>query len=514
MSHSVAPTAARPIRTFVVIALAIALVAIGASTFDYMLEAMQVDLGFAIDTGNAVMLIPEIGGLALVFVAGAMGDHLGRRRMIIAGAAVFALGAALVTVAPGVGVVAAGRALEGAGSVVTAIVGLALLADTYVTPRQRSLAFGAGASIIPAVFILAPIAGAWITEHGTWRLVGALWIGAGAATAAAAWVLLPVDPARTRVELVTPLLGGAVLACIALACTMIGMGSTVPALITLGAAAVAAAVLAITMRMMDAPGLDLRIPRSLTGALTLVAIMVANAVNLLFFTTLLLQYRYGVGIVALALIMIPVQIAGVFGGLAGGALMSRVGVVPAAIGMTLLAGLVALLAIPLGEGTPVWIAVGTASLYSVFDAANSGPLTARVMNLAEPDGEGGAAAQREAWSSIGTAIGGIVAGILIFGSFHASLADNLVARGVPTATAATISEHVRDGAVVSDVAHTYDLPPRALRGVTNGERPVLTGAQFDAYAMTGVATAITYGVAAGLLGLSALTERRRRTRTG
>ena len=191
MSTPVAPTAARPIRTFVVIALAIALVAIGASTFDYMLEAMQVDLGFAIDTGNAVMLIPEIGGLALVFVAGAMGDHLGRRRMIIAGAAVFALGAALVTIAPGVGVVAAGRALEGAGSVVTAIVGLALLADTYVTPRQRSLAFGAGASIIPAVFILAPIAGAWITEHGSWRLVGALWIGAGAATAAAAWVLLP-----------------------------------------------------------------------------------------------------------------------------------------------------------------------------------------------------------------------------------------------------------------------------------------------------------------------------------
>lgn len=512
MTSRAAPPAAHPIRTFIVIAFAVSLVAVGASMFDYMLDAMQVDLGFAMDTGNAVMLIPEIGGLALVFVAGAMGDHLGRRRMIVAGATVFALGALLVTIAPNVGLVATGRALEGAGSVVTAIVGLALLSDTYVAPRQRSLAFGASASIVPAVFIVAPIVGSWITEHGSWRLVSALWIAAGAATAVAARLLLPADPARTRIELVTPLLGGLVLAGVALACTMFGMGGVTPALITLGATAAAGVALAIAMRTVRSPGLDLRIPRSPTGALTLIAIMVANAVNLLFFTTLLLQYRYDVSIIALALVMIPVQIAGVAGGFAGGALMDRIGVVPAAVGMMLLAGLVALLAIPFGQGTSIWIAVGMASLYALFDTANSGPLTARVMNLAARDGEGGAAAHREAWSSVGTAIGGIVAGILIFGSFHSALVDNLVDRGVPAATATAISESVRDGAVAADVARTYDLPPKALTDVTSREQPVLTGAHFDAYAMTGLATAVTYAVAAGLLALSSVTERRRRRR--
>ena len=512
MSTPVAPTAARPIRTFIVIALSIALVAISASTFDYMLDAMQVDLGFAMDTGNAVMLIPEIGGLTLVFVAGAMGDHIGRRRIIGAGAAVFALGALLVTVAPNIGLVALGRAFEGAGSVVTLIVAVALLAETYVTPRQRALAFGASASIIPAVFIFAPIAGAWVTQHGSWRLVSALWIGAGTATAIAARTLLPPDPARTKVELLTPLFGGLVLAGIALTCTLVGMGATKPAVITVAVTAAVGVVLAIAMRLVASPGLDLRIPRSPVGALTLLALMVANAVNLLFFTTLLLQYRYDVGIVMLALVMIPVQIAGVAGGFAGGALMDRIGVVPAAVAMMVMAGAVALLAVPFGEGTPIWIAVGMASLYALFDAANSGPLTARVMNLAAPDGEGGASAHREAWSSIGTAIGGIVAGVLVFGSFHTSLQANLVDRGVPPATAQAISQQVREGAVTADVARTYDVPPKALTDVEAGDQPVLTKAQFDAYGTTGVATGITYGVAAALMGLSAVVERRRRTR--
>jgi MFS family permease len=499
-----------PIRTFVVIALAVTIVVIGMSTFEYMLTAMQADLGFAIDAGNAVALLPEIGGLALVFVAGTLGDHIGRRRMIAAGALVFAAGAVLVTVAPGLPMVTIGRALEGAGGMVAGIVALALLSDTYVQPRQRSVAFGANAAIVPAVFIFAPIAGAWITEQVSWRLVGAGWVVTGIVAAAAALVLLPPDPPASRPEVVTPLLGGIVLTGIAGGCMAAVVAGHSMVLVFAAITVAASIALVIAMRLIRSPGLDLRIPRSPSGAATLAAIFIANAVNLLFFTTLLLQFRFDVGVLALALVMIPVQVLGVAGGFAGGALMIRFGVVPTAVATTLAAGATALLVLPFDNGTAAWVVLGVAALYSLLDAASSGPITARVMNLAAPGEDGAAAAHREAWSSIGAAAGGIVAGILIFGTFQSALAQNLEERGVPPAAAAQVAADVRDAGVVAEVARGYDRPPPGVLALTLDDPPDVADSHVDAFRAAGIATALSYAVAAALLAASAMHRRRRR----
>ncbi len=505
------PTGAQrhPIRTFIVIALAVAMVTVAMSTFDYMLVPMQEDLGFSLDSANVVLLIPEIGGLALVFAAGVLGDRLGRRTMIVASAVVFTVGAMLVSVAPALPVVVVGRVLGGAGAIIAAVTALALLGETYVERRQRALAFGANAALIPAMWIVAPIAGAWLVEQFHWRAAGIGWIAMGAAAGVAALTLLPRDRRSQRpAELVTPLLGGIVLAGFAGA-IMAASLSAFGAVLALGSLALAAATaLAFAMRAVARPALDLRLVRSFRGTTTLGAIVVANTADLLFFTTLILQFRFGTGALALALVMIPVQVLGTLGGLASGPLMDRIGVLGAGVATMFLTGVLALIVLPLDAGTTAWVVVATAAVFGLFDASTSGPATARVMDLAGPGNEGAGAAHRQAWKGVGTAVGGVLAGILVFGAFQTALAGNLQDRGVPAGMAEQVAADVRNGALAADVARTYDAPPPGIVELTGESPAALADAQFDAYRVAGIVTCIGYLAAAALLAASGMRRQR------
>lgn len=64
-------------RVFIAVALAVATSAIALATFDYALVAMQADLGFSADAGNAAMLVPATASLIIVFAAGVLGDRSG-----------------------------------------------------------------------------------------------------------------------------------------------------------------------------------------------------------------------------------------------------------------------------------------------------------------------------------------------------------------------------------------------------------------------------------------------------
>lgn len=502
--------APRPIRTFVVIVLAVALGIVAVSTFDYMLTPMGADLGFSFDAGAIATMVPAIGGLVVVFVAGELGDHLGKRRVIAAGAGAFTLGALLVTMAPNLGVVAAGRAVEGVGGLTTSIVAIALLADTYVTPRQRALAFGAGAAILPSVYVLAPPIGAAIAQYGNWRLTGAAWAVMGVAAAVAALVLLPPDSSATRSELTTPLVAGLVLAGITGASAALRMGYTPWAVAALGVAAAAAVVLVVLMRTIRAPGLDLSIPRTRRGVLVLLAILLADGMNLLFFTTLFLQAQYEAGIMAVALMMVPVGLAGVLGGVGGGLLMRRVGPLAATVAMMTGAALAPLLFLLIKPGVAAWVVLAMAAAFALFQAGSVGPLVALLMNLAPPGHEGAAAAHRRAFGSIGVALGTVLTGLLVFGTFQATLTDELVAQGLDPAVAYTTAGRVRAAGVAAEMGGGRAGPPPVVL-VAMGERApeAIASAQRSAYDMAALACTGTYALAVLLVGASAATRRRR-----
>jgi EmrB/QacA subfamily drug resistance transporter len=111
---------------------------------------------------------------ALLMVAGNLGDRRGRKRALVAGLALFGLGA---TIAAGVGSVPgliAGRAVMGVGGALIMPATLSLLVNTFTTPHERSIAISAWSAVAGLGVAVGPVVGGWLVE--TWSWSAAFWI--------------------------------------------------------------------------------------------------------------------------------------------------------------------------------------------------------------------------------------------------------------------------------------------------------------------------------------------------
>ncbi len=123
---------------------------------------------------------------------GMASDRWGRKPVILAGLAVFALGSALAAWAPSVHWLAAARALQGAGAISAAVT--AFLADvTRDAVRTKAMALvGASIALMFALsLVLAPWLAARIGLGGLFALTAALALGG---MAVVAWVVPPEPP--------------------------------------------------------------------------------------------------------------------------------------------------------------------------------------------------------------------------------------------------------------------------------------------------------------------------------
>ena len=116
-----------------------------------------------------------INGYALLFgvlivTGGRLADLLGRKRMFMAGASIFALFSLLCGVVPDVGLLVACRALMGVGG---ALMWPAILGLTYsLLPGDRKgLAGGLILGVAGLGNTVGPLLGGWLTHVASWRLV-------------------------------------------------------------------------------------------------------------------------------------------------------------------------------------------------------------------------------------------------------------------------------------------------------------------------------------------------------
>jgi len=116
-----------------------------------------------------------INGYALLFgvlivTGGRLADLLGRKRMFMVGATIFALFSLLCGVMPDVGLLIACRALMGVGG---ALMWPAILGLTYsLLPADRKgLAGGLILGVAGLGNTVGPLLGGWLTDVATWRLV-------------------------------------------------------------------------------------------------------------------------------------------------------------------------------------------------------------------------------------------------------------------------------------------------------------------------------------------------------
>jgi len=306
-----------------VLAVNVVLVALPSIRADLGLSAAQV--GWVV---NAYVL-PFAGCLVL---AGRLADVLGRRRLFIAGLALFTAASLVCALAGDAAVLLAGRAAQGLGAALTAPAALALITTATRPGRERDRALAAWTAVAAAGGAAGLVLGGAITETVGWPWVFLLNVPIGVA----ALVLAPRVLRESRDEdapRVVDAVGAATvtggLALVVLGLTEIeraGLTAPLPLACLLTGTALLGAFPRVE-RQVRAPLVppealrdgSLRAAALVGGALT--AVTGASAVLL----TIHLQDVRGVGPAAAGLAALPFSLAVVAGSAVGASVLQRTG---------------------------------------------------------------------------------------------------------------------------------------------------------------------------------------------
>ncbi|WP_405423512.1 DHA2 family efflux MFS transporter permease subunit [Streptomyces erythrochromogenes] len=134
------------------------------------LPAIRADLGGGLEdlewTVNAYTLTFAV----LLMFGAALGDRFGRRRLFIAGLAVFTAASAAAALSPGIDALIAARAVQGVGAAVMMPLTLTLL-TAAVPAARRGMALGIYGAVTGLAVASGPLIGGSLTEHISWQWI-------------------------------------------------------------------------------------------------------------------------------------------------------------------------------------------------------------------------------------------------------------------------------------------------------------------------------------------------------
>src|ERR1700677_2435847 len=136
-----------------------------------------------------------VNGYALTFAAfmlagGTLGDMLGRKKVMLAGVAVFCAGSVVAATAPNVDLLIGGRIIMGLGAAASEPGTLSIIRHVYPDRRTRADALGVWAAVSGLALALGPVIGGVLVGVSDWRAI--FWfnlaVGTVAFVMALAWV--------------------------------------------------------------------------------------------------------------------------------------------------------------------------------------------------------------------------------------------------------------------------------------------------------------------------------------
>jgi EmrB/QacA subfamily drug resistance transporter len=136
------------------------------------------------------------GGLLLF--GGRSGDILGRRRVFMAGVAVFTLGSLCGGLSGNSGWLIASRALQGLGAAFAAPAALSLIAVTFPEGKHRTRALGVYAAMTGMGGAIGLLAGGLLTTYASWRWVFFVNVPVGIALILGALAVIPESVRHPR----------------------------------------------------------------------------------------------------------------------------------------------------------------------------------------------------------------------------------------------------------------------------------------------------------------------------
>lgn len=485
-------------RMVLAVSIASALILVEATTFNYVLPALIKD--FAIPTADTgfVRLVPNVGALLVVFLAGALGSRWGERRVMVMATLLFLAGALLTLAAVVTPMLIVALLLMNMGRSVLIVVGIALIAARVTDKDARASAFATYGAVLPIAYLFGPILGGLLIDTIGWRAVAALWLISG--VSAVAVLMLGVRPSTPDIEhreLLTPALAGLFLVGVVQAIDTLGrIGVGVQFLIELGLAVVAVLGLAIARRKLPHPTLSLAVLRH-GGVLVLLAVvMLANLANLWFFMNLAFQFVWNLSALQTALLLIPAQALVIVAARLAGTVVQRAGIKVAGTVFMVATGISLLFSLVLSETSPLWLGALTLAVFGACTAATGVPLTNAVMDSVPEDESGNASAFRSAAASIGSALSASIMTTLVFGTMSIALMDRGIAAGFDSATVAAAVRDWEEGAEAQEIVGHFAGGPFP---VTIEDVNYVTQASYmEGLRAHGVAGAVVVFVTAGV----------------
>ncbi len=166
--------------------LASSLAFVDGSVTNVALPAIGKDLGGSAGdlswTINAYLLPLS----ALLLIGGALGDHFGRRKMLIAGIALFAAASVGCALAVNLEMLLALRSMQGVGAALLMPNSLGILGSSF-EGEARGRAIGTWAAAGAIASAIGPPFGGWLVDAVDWRAIFYLNIPVAAAAIAIAW---------------------------------------------------------------------------------------------------------------------------------------------------------------------------------------------------------------------------------------------------------------------------------------------------------------------------------------
>lgn len=202
-----------------IMCLSLVMVVMSVSGLNVALPSMQRGLDA---TASQLQWIVDAYALvfaALLLPAGAMGDRFGRKKALLCGLAVFALGSGISGLATGATQVIAGRVITGFGAAFVMPATLSLLTSIF-PPQERRRAIAVWAGFAGAGGALGPIVSGALLEKFWWGAALLVNIPIVTAVIIAVWIFSPTsrDPQATPLD---PL--GALLSLVGLGALVFGI---------------------------------------------------------------------------------------------------------------------------------------------------------------------------------------------------------------------------------------------------------------------------------------------------
>ncbi|MEU3336727.1 MFS transporter [Streptomyces sp. NPDC006668] len=430
------------------------------------MPAVQNDLGFS-GAGLAwvvnAYLIP-FGGLLLL--VGRLGDLLGRKRMFVAGLAVFTGASVLCGTANSQGLLIAARAVQGAGGAMASAVVLGMLVALFPEAREQARAIAVFSAVGSVGATLGTFLGGALTQLLSWHWIFLINLPIGVvALLAAVRVLEPERGSGLRDGADYPgaaLVTGALMLTVYVIVGSVDHGVTATLLLAALALALFGAF-AVRQARTDRPLLRLRLFRSrlLTGANTVQILMIATMYGFQFIGALYIQRVLGYGELATGFAFLPAPVAiGVLMMSLSARVIGRFGAYRVLLaGLVLITGGMALLSRAPAHGSYLTDVLPPMLVLAAGFAAAMPPLTGLAMAGAREEDAGLASGLFNTTQIVGGSLG-----LAVLSTLAATRTDGLLARGVELIPAMAEGYRLafRVATVIAGAALT--LAAAALRG--------------------------------------------------